>query len=269
MTTADIENLLFRAGKQGWNSPAWSYTYGQWRHCARLHDIPNSGSHDGLPHVLLPLSEFTVYRRFLCRLFGEVRPFGGSEISAWQIGEMNRIGRKQEREFTHNDWTNLTTLGRVGMSKSKGELESQISKSLTQWEKGYLGRGSLVVKTDIMRNMIIVMLKGILTPAEQKLTETPEGMLSLKNVRDYLVEVGNDQLREIVAQLTGSEIVSFYTDLSTRTGERIMVFVLSDAIHRHKIYRQKLLVRIDVQGRTAEALMIVCIRGHNAAQPVS
>lgn len=51
------------------------------------------------------------------------------------------------------------------MKKSKGSFESEISKSITQWEKDYLGRGSVSVKTDILRDMIIVNLKGILTPA--------------------------------------------------------------------------------------------------------
>ncbi|NUJ41226.1 DUF2294 family protein, partial [Pseudoalteromonas sp. 0303] len=42
--------------------------------------------------------------------------------------------------------------------KTKGELEDQISRALTQWEKEYLGRGPLSVKTDILRNMVIVQL---------------------------------------------------------------------------------------------------------------
>lgn len=50
---------------------------------------------------------------------------------------------------------------------SKGEMEDKISKALTQWEREYLGRGSVLVKTDIVRNMVIVVLKGILTPAEK------------------------------------------------------------------------------------------------------
>ena len=51
------------------------------------------------------------------------------------------------------------------MTKSKGMYEAEISKAITQWEKDFLGRGSLSVKTDILRDMIIVNLQGILTPA--------------------------------------------------------------------------------------------------------
>lgn len=110
----------------------------------------------------------------------------------------------------------------------KGQLESEISKAVTQWEKEYLGRGPLQVKTDIIRNMIIVHLKGILTPAEKELTKTEAGMVSIKKIRNNLVEAGNGQLKEIILKLTGETVDSFHTDLSTRNGERIIVFMLNE-----------------------------------------
>ena len=48
------------------------------------------------------------------------------------------------------------------MEKSKGFIESEISKAITKWEKDFLGRGSLSVKTNILQDMIIVNLQGIL-----------------------------------------------------------------------------------------------------------
>ncbi|HWK22288.1 MAG TPA: DUF2294 domain-containing protein [Ureibacillus sp.] len=114
------------------------------------------------------------------------------------------------------------------MDKSKGVLEAEISKALTYWEKNYLGRGSVSVKSDILRDMIIVVLKGILTPAEYSVCQDKEGLLSVKTNRNTLVESGIDELKEVVLTITGVEVVSFYTDLSTQTGERIMIFKLSE-----------------------------------------
>ena len=51
------------------------------------------------------------------------------------------------------------------MKRTKGEIEAEISKAITQWEKDFLGRGSLSVKSDILRDMVIISLQGILTPA--------------------------------------------------------------------------------------------------------
>ncbi len=115
----------------------------------------------------------------------------------------------------------------IGMDKSKGTLEAEISKALTQWEKNYLGRGSVSVKTDIIRNMVIVILNGILTPAEYTVCLDKEGLLSVKEHRNSLVESGLNDLKEIILTITGEQVVSFHTDISTQTGERIMAFKLS------------------------------------------
>ncbi|WP_096154258.1 MULTISPECIES: DUF2294 domain-containing protein [Bacillus] len=119
------------------------------------------------------------------------------------------------------------------MNKSKGMLESEISKALTQWEKDYLGRGSVMVKADIVRDMIIVTLKGVLTPAEYKLCVTAEGRLMIKNTRSNLVESGVETLRTIINEIVNIKVTSFHTDLSTKTGERVMVFKLENEIQFH------------------------------------
>lgn len=119
------------------------------------------------------------------------------------------------------------------MKKTRGSIESEISKSITQWEKDYLGRGSVSVKTDILRDMIIVNLKGILTPAEYAVCGSKEGMLSIKQTRSELVESGIEGLKDIILTITGEEVRSFHTDLSSRTGERVMVFKLCNDLEKN------------------------------------
>ncbi|MCD8893551.1 DUF2294 domain-containing protein [Mammaliicoccus sciuri] len=110
------------------------------------------------------------------------------------------------------------------MVMTKGACESKISKAITQWEKEYLGRGSLSVKTDIIRDMIIVDLQGVLTPAEYSVCETQEGLLSIKRTRSKLVESDMDHLYQMIFDITQQDVKSFHTDLSSRTGERMMIF---------------------------------------------
>jgi len=117
-------------------------------------------------------------------------------------------------------------------SITKGALEAEISRALTQWEKNFLGRGPLSVKTDIIRNMIIVILRGTLTPAEYALANEKEGAMFIKGSRNALVESGREGLGEIIKDLTDDEVVSFFTDLSTKTGERIMVFKVSSDLEK-------------------------------------
>ncbi|PTE73841.1 DUF2294 domain-containing protein [Staphylococcus devriesei] len=114
------------------------------------------------------------------------------------------------------------------MAKSKGAYEAEISTAITQWEKDFLGRGSLSVKTDILRDMIIVNLQGVLTPAEYRVCETQEGLLNIKRTRSELVEPGQDDLMQLILDITGISVNSFHSDLSTITGERVIVFKLED-----------------------------------------
>ncbi|WP_432202491.1 DUF2294 domain-containing protein [Staphylococcus warneri] len=114
------------------------------------------------------------------------------------------------------------------MKKSKGVYEAEISKAITQWEKDFLGRGSLSVKTDILRDMVIINLQGILTPAEYRVCETNEGLLNIKRTRSELVESGQDDLNDLIFAITGVKVSSFHSDLSTVTGERVIVFKLED-----------------------------------------
>ncbi len=69
------------------------------------------------------------------------------------------------------------------MKRTKGEIEAEISKAITQWEKDFLGRGSLSVESDILRDMVIISLQGILTPAEYRVCSTNEGLLNIKRTR--------------------------------------------------------------------------------------
>ena len=118
------------------------------------------------------------------------------------------------------------------MAKSKGAYEAEISKAITQWEKDFLGRGSLSVKTDILRDMIIVNLQGVLTPAEYRVCKTQEGLLNIKRTRSELVESGQDDLMQLILDITGASVSSFHSDLSTITGERVIVFKLDTNLEK-------------------------------------
>ncbi len=70
-------------------------------------------------------------------------------------------------------------------------------------EKDFLGRGSLSVKSDILRDMVIISLQGILTPAEYRVCSTNEGLLNIKRTRSELVESGEQDLNDIILKITG------------------------------------------------------------------
>jgi uncharacterized protein YbcI len=115
------------------------------------------------------------------------------------------------------------------MAKSKGQIEAEISEALIKFEKEYMGRGPEETKTYIIDDMILVRLQRVLTPAEQQLAKTnnnAKGMTLIKQVRTELLEKARSLLEHIVADITGKKVKSLHTDISTVTGERIIVFTL-------------------------------------------
>lgn len=111
---------------------------------------------------------------------------------------------------------------------TRGEVEAALANAIIQFEKEHLGRGPAEARVFIIEDMILVRLRGVLTPAEVKLAQTSEGHGLIKQVRRQLLEGSRSLLEAIVQDKTGSRVVSLHTDISGKTGERIIVFALAD-----------------------------------------
>ncbi|MCG8573109.1 MAG: DUF2294 domain-containing protein [Spirochaetes bacterium] len=116
--------------------------------------------------------------------------------------------------------------------KSKGELEAKITEAIIKFEKDYMGRGPKATKTYLIEDMVFIRLNGVLTPAEEKLTETAEGAKLLKDTRVQLLENGRKVLENLMYNITGQNVVSLYSDISTKRGERVIVFVMDINIEK-------------------------------------
>lgn len=113
--------------------------------------------------------------------------------------------------------------------KTKGELEAEVSQAVIRFKKEYMGRGPLSVQTYLIDDMLLVRLKGVLTPAEQKLAQVEErsrGRDLIKKMRLELIEHGRPMLVAVVEDIVQAKVVSLHTDISTQTGESVILFVL-------------------------------------------
>lgn len=113
-------------------------------------------------------------------------------------------------------------------SQTKGQLEAKVAAAVTQFERDHLGRGPQEVRAWIIQDLIMVRLKRVLTPAEEKLARDPEGRRLVKELRRQLVEGSRAMLDDMICDLTGVQVVSLHSDISVRTGERIIVFTLAE-----------------------------------------
>ncbi len=117
--------------------------------------------------------------------------------------------------------------------KNKKQMECKISDAIINFEKEYMGRGPLETKTFIIENMIIVRLKGVLTKAELQLAKAEDsdrGRKLIKDVRIELIEKGRPLLEAVVESITGQKVLSLHTDISTVTGERMIIFTTQNVL---------------------------------------
>jgi len=109
------------------------------------------------------------------------------------------------------------------VKKTRGEYEAEFTREMIRIEKEFLGRGPHEVRTFFLDDMIIVRLRGILTPAETKLAESDGGRELIKETRRKLFEAARPLIEQAVHDILGCKTISMHTDISTHTGERLLI----------------------------------------------
>lgn len=130
------------------------------------------------------------------------------------------IGAKHRRKAATED---------TAIMRTRGQLEAEIGEAIIKFEKEYMGRGPEETKTYLIDDMILIRLRGVLTPAEKNLAQidgSNHGRALIKQVRIELLEKARGLLEVLVRDITGRKMRSLHTDISTLTGERVIIFTL-------------------------------------------
>ncbi len=115
--------------------------------------------------------------------------------------------------------------------KTQGELEAAVCQGMCQFQQEFLGRGPSDVRAYLLGDLLVVRLFGILTAAEQHLVATcpaEHGREMLKQVRTLLIETARLQIDSMIQLITGVKVISMHHDISTVTGEQIVIFTLNE-----------------------------------------
>jgi uncharacterized protein YbcI len=126
------------------------------------------------------------------------------------------------------------SLGISEKTRSQGGLESAICEGISHFEEEYMGRGPRGIHCHLLNDLVVVRLQGVLTVAEQQLVKSfpaAKGRDLLKNVRAHLMETSRSILEAMLEQVTGVKVVSLHHDISTATGEEVVLFTLAQSPH--------------------------------------
>ena len=116
--------------------------------------------------------------------------------------------------------------------KTSGEIEAAICQGLSRFEQEYMGRGPKDVHTRLIGDLVVVRLQGVLTAAERHLVKTLEGEKGrdlLKQVRIQLMEAARPIMEAMVQEVTGVKVLTMHHDISTVTGEEVVLLTLAES----------------------------------------
>jgi uncharacterized protein YbcI len=115
--------------------------------------------------------------------------------------------------------------------KTQGEIEAAICEGMSRFQQEYMGRGPKDIRAHLIGDLLLVRLQGVLTAAEQHLVTTlsaEKGRDLLKQVRTQLIEIARPALEALVQDITGAKPRSLHHDISTLTGEEVVIFTLAE-----------------------------------------
>jgi uncharacterized protein YbcI len=116
--------------------------------------------------------------------------------------------------------------------KTRGEIEAAICAAIAQFEQQFMGRGPKYIRTALLEDLLVIRLQGVLTAAEQQLVNAEPSQKRrdlFKQVRCELIERARPTVQALVEQVTGIKVVSMHHDISTVTGEEVLLFTLLGA----------------------------------------
>ena len=121
--------------------------------------------------------------------------------------------------------------------KTQGEIEAEICEGISRFEQEYMGRGPKDIHAHLVNDLLVVRLHGVLTAAEQQLVKSlpaEKGRDLVKQVRTHLIETARPVMEAMVQEVTGVKVLSLHHDISTTTGEKVVLFTFAESpLFRH------------------------------------
>ena len=113
---------------------------------------------------------------------------------------------------------------------TQAESEAAICDGIIRFQEEYLGWTSERIQAHLIKDLLVVRIHGVLTLAERQLgkSQSPDkGRNLIKQARKQLLELARPMLESMVHEVAGVKVSSMHHDISTMTGEELVVFSLT------------------------------------------
>src|SRR4029077_12749455 len=112
---------------------------------------------------------------------------------------------------------------------TQSECEAAVCDGIVRFQEEFMGKKSEQIRTHFIKDLLLVRIHGVLTLAERQLSKSssPEnGRNLIKQARKQLVELARPMLESLVHEVSGAKVLSMHHDVSTVTGEEVILFSL-------------------------------------------
>jgi len=129
------------------------------------------------------------------------------------IGEARRIRKERESK-----------------TLTQAESEAAICEGIIRFQEEYMGWRSEQIHAHFIKDLLVVRIVGVLTLADRQLAKSlspAKGRDLIKQVRNQLLELARPMLDSLVHEVAGVKVLSMHHDISTVTGEEVVIFSLA------------------------------------------
>jgi CheY-like chemotaxis protein len=120
---------------------------------------------------------------------------------------------------------------RPSKTLTQAESEAAISDGIVRFQEEYLGWRSEQIQAHYSKDLLMIRILGVLTLAERQLSRSSspdKGRDLIKQTRKQLLELARPMLESLVYEVAGVKVLSLHHDISTVTGEEVVIFSLTE-----------------------------------------
>jgi uncharacterized protein YbcI len=145
----------------------------------------------------------------------------------------NRASSQAERRLPISEARRIRKDRKSGIL-TQAESEAAVCEGIIRFQEDYLGGGAEQIRVHFIKDLLVIRILGALTVAERQLVKSlsPEkGRDLIKQTREQLLELARPMLESMVHEVVGVKVLSMHHDISTVTGEEVVLFSLTEAPH--------------------------------------
>lgn len=119
---------------------------------------------------------------------------------------------------------------RPSKTLTQSESEAAICDGIVRFQEEYLGWRSEHIHSHFIKDLLLVRILGVLTLAERQLSKSlspDKGRDLIKQARKQLLELAAPMLESLVHEVTSVKVLGMHHDISTVTGEEVILFSLA------------------------------------------